>query len=200
MFRTSKFSLQKGNGYFIISIIIFFLGLTYGALLSSVNGNTEIFTSVLVSQYVTQTNAHGILIILWNAFYPTVMFLFVEYLLGFCAIASPIIICLPFIKGLSLGAFIAATYKNYSFLGVLFSLLIVIIPSVFTLFSIFIASRESFRLSILLFKCICMNDANVGREIIKRYHVKYGILLIIVLISALINTVLVFLFSGLIKL
>lgn len=205
MQRTS-FKRQAGNytnkNIILISMfILFVVGMIYGTLLSK-SGSTELIDDlgIITKGYIDNRANQTLLKIFSGSFCSSMIFLIIPYLLGFSAIGQIGTALVPIFKGLGLGATMGCLYQNYGLSGIGYSALIIVPQTVIALFAIMTACRESVKLSNLIFltffpskgKSVCLNT-------IKLYHIKFFILLLFILFSAVIDTFTGLFFSGVFK-
>lgn len=183
---------------FLLLIVMFVFGMLYGVLL--IGGNSELFQtfSLFTGEYTRQQQEQTLLQNFLSSFSSSILFIVIPYLLGYSAIGQPAVLLVPFFKGLGLGAFMGNLYTSQGLQGVGYSVLIIVPYTLVALFAIMIACRESLRLSNLFFASFASRrGTGVSMGAVKLYNIKFLILCVIVLISAILNTVSVLLFARL---
>ncbi len=173
-------------------------GMLYGVLLAG--GGSEAMLSslrIFTAEYAAAQRGQSLMKSFFDAFLSGFFFLLAPYLLGYSAIGQPAAFLVPFFKGLGLGAFLGSLYRSYGFTGFLYSALLVVPYTLAALLAILVACRESVRLSNLFFSCILGNRGRerVSGSALRLYHIKFLVLLAIVVVSAVVYTVCVLLFS-----
>lgn len=119
------------------------------------------------------------------------------FLLGFSAISQPAEILVAFFRGMGLGTSIAYIYASYGLRGFFITLIIILPHAVISSIVIIISVRESLRLSNLFTGyAFSFAQENEMRSSIKLYLLKFLILFVIIGISSFIDSVLTFLFAG----
>lgn len=189
---------SKMNVLFLLLIVMFIFGMLYGVLL--IGGNKELYQtfSLFTGEYAQQQQEQSVLQSFLLAFHSSILFIVIPYLLGYSAIGHPVTLFVPFFKGLGLGAFMGNLYSSHGLQGIGYSVLIIVPYTLVALLAIMIACRESLRLSNLFFLSFASKRGTpVTMGAIKLYNVKYLILCVIILISAILNTVSILLFSRL---
>lgn len=139
------------------------------------------------------------------------------FLLGFCAIAQPVIVFLPLFRGLGLGLSMAYLYAAYGWRGV-FACLVLILPNaVLSSLAILMACREALRMSALFLSCAFGTGSPPAdpegepvpypaggrvdmRLAFRLYLVKFALLLGVAVAASLVDSVFTFLFAGMLSL
>ncbi len=189
-------SIAKKNIVIISLFITFFIGMIYGTIILSYSSPiNNIITSLSKEFFNTRINQPIIQTFLLSIS-SSIIFLIVLYILGFCAISHPMIFFTIFFKGLGIGITVTHLYSTYKLKGILFALVIIIIPSIISTVSIIIAGKEALRLSTLfLSKIFPKIDGELSPKTFKFYNLKFIILLIFIIISSIIDLVCSVLFS-----
>lgn len=189
-------AIAKKNIVIISLFITFFIGMIYGTIMlsySSPINNT--ITSLSKEFFNTRINQPAMQTFLLSIF-SSIIFLIILYLLGLCAISHPIVFFTIFFKGLGIGITVTHLYSTYKLKGILFALIIIIIPSIISTISIIIAGKEALRLSTLfLSKIFPKIDGELSPTTFKFYNIKFIILLIFIIISSIIDLICSVLFS-----
>lgn len=193
--------LTKKSYVFIALIFTFIVGLVYGSLLAKSQSiqlveQLSIITKEYASAHLKQTLATTFL----NSLCSSSVFIFIPYLLGYSAIGQAASIALPLFKGLGLGLTLGHLYISYGVRGMGYSALVILPQSVIALFAIIIACRESVKLSNLFFcSFLPKKNKSVSLNTIKLYNIKFVILFVIILVSSVVDSISVLLFSGILK-
>ncbi|MEG0570733.1 MAG: hypothetical protein RR497_03710 [Oscillospiraceae bacterium] len=118
------------------------------------------------------------------------------YIFGYCAVSQPLCVLVVFAKGLSIGTIVGYFYSFYGLKGFGYSAIMIVPVAVFTSFILIIACREAIKLSNLIFLSL-INKQTVlpGCNVLKLYNVKALILLCFMLVSSVVDTILVLVFS-----
>lgn len=188
----------KKNRVVVLTAALFFVGMVYGALLIGF-GEEELLSSlgVITKEYLTERTKQPIFDTFFSSLFSSGIFVLLLFLLGFGAISAPVILFLPFFKGLGLGASMGYLYAAYGLKGVAFSAAILLPAALFSSFAIILAAREAFRLSLLFLSGFVPRiRGTLSPRVIKLYCLKFLILFGIVLFSAVIDSAATFLFSG----
>lgn len=190
----------RKNYILVILMALFVAGMIYGSLIVR-SESSELFErlSALTSSYL---HADGSFVrIVARSFTSGVAFIIVAYLFGYSAIAQAATVFIPMFKGLGLGLATGYLYANYGIAGAGYCLLIILPQTIVCMFAILVGCRESVKLSNLLLGAIIVTQQSerVDREVIKLYTVKFLILSIIVLVSAIIYAICLGMFDGIFK-
>ncbi|MFZ2539081.1 MAG: stage II sporulation protein M [Oscillospiraceae bacterium] len=178
---------------------MFIIGMIYGVLLIKSNSDTLANTILIITnEYTIKLQQQTILQSFMSSFASTFIFILLPYLLGYSAIAQPLIILVPWFKGLGLGFFMANLYTSYGFSGIGFCALVIMPSTLVALFCIVIASREALKLSNLFFQSFASKrNLAVCFTTIKLYNLKLLVLSVISVTASIVNVVCVLLFSRL---
>lgn len=198
MIRTSfdekRMNYLKKNGLLILLMILFMMGMIYGSLMVKSQFFSPLSLSDIQENYIK--NSDTFLGILFSSFFSNYLFVLIPYLLGYSSISQIITVFIPLFNGLGLGLSMGFLYSNLGLGGIGYSLLIIVPQTAVSLFAIFIACRESIKLSNLFLKGV-KNSDSINFDIIKLYNIKFVVLTIITAISALIHSISIQCFSGL---
>lgn len=187
----------RKNLPFLALFLLFLTGMVYGVLMLRGGSLFELLHSYSVN-YLATIRENTLFQNFFSLFSSAFFYLLGAYLLGFSAIGQPFILLLPFFRGLGLGAFMGYFYVTYGLRGIGCCLLVVLPAALVALLALIIGCRESLRLSILLFSGFRSGkSASLGRNTLKLYHLKFLILIVFALISAILGTVCILLFAGL---
>lgn len=178
---------------------LFCIGMLYGVMLVRAGGSdVENGVSALLGEYVRQARAQTPFGYFKDSVWLSIFTLLVPYLAGYSAIGQPLALLTPIIRGLTLGFFMSSLYLQFGFQGVIYSLLVLIPNTLVCIFCLMIVCRESIRLSNLFLGSFAFrHSTGVTLTVIKLYHVKLGILLLISLGGSLLDLTCFLLFGGL---
>lgn len=181
---------------FLALIVLFFLGMVYGVLLFQ-SGSISVWLQFFVGEYTAGLAHQSVVQSFTTAFGSAFLFLLTSYLLGYSAVGIPFVLLIPFFKGLGLGGLMAYLYWGQGFRGFGYCVLILLPYTVVALIAIIIGCRESIRLSAALFSSFLPNRGHpLGADAMKLYHIKFLVLSGFAIVSALLHTICVLLFSG----
>lgn len=189
---------NKKNYIFIAIVLLFIVGMVYGTLLiKSQPVNLLKQLNIITKEYASSHRTESVLVLMVNSFFSSMLFLVIPYLLGYSAIGQVGTLFVPLFKGLGLGATLGHLYLTYGLKGIGYSALIIVPQTAIALFAIIIACRESIKLSNLFFVSILPDrEKVVTSNTVKMYNIKFIILLIFIVVSAIVDATFVALFSG----
>lgn len=187
------------NKLIVILFLLFFCGVLYGSL-AAATAPREIVGQVagITGGFADKRAEQSLLTTFVNSFGTNIVLLIIIYLLGFSAISQPIELFLPIFYGLGVGISMGVIYKIQLFQGIVYSAVLIVPHTVVALFAIILATREAFLMSnLFLGSAIPKLYGDISLETIKLYTLKFLVLSVIVLVSALADCMLTFLFARL---
>ena len=189
--------IQK-NKLTAIMFALFFAGMAYGALVVGF-GEEKMLDSLsfMTKGYMAGRAEQSIAVTFFHSFCSSGGFVLALFLLGFSAVSMPLVVLLPFFKGLGLGASMGYLYLTYRWSGIAFSAVLILPTAVFSAFAVILASRESFKLSRLFCATFLPRmQGSVSFRSVKLYCARFAVLFGISLISAVVDSILSFLCAG----
>lgn len=202
MINTIRTSCEPAKKNIKPNIILLMTLLLIGVLIGTLafcNMSEDDFNnfSFITQMFIKNKSEQTFLQSLVNSFSTSASLLLICFFLGFSAISQPVEITIPIFRGLGLGASIAYIYVTYGIKGFLISLLLIIPNAVISSISIIIAARESIKMSnMFTFFAISNNCENNMKSCIKLYLLKFVILFVIIGLSSVIDSLLAFIFAG----
>lgn len=185
------------KAFIILLMVLMLAGVFVGALSYRQLAGTELAGLHFAAQnFISARTEQGFFQICWDSLRSSGGLLLACFLFGFCAIAQPAELLVPFFRGLGLGASIACIYAEYSVKGFFIAFILIVPNAVISSFAIVIAARESVRLS-NIFSSFAFAD-RCDRKMpkgIQLYLLKFVVLFVIIVISSLIDSVLTVLFA-----
>ncbi len=125
------------------------------------------------------------------------LFIFIAFLFGLCAVGTPLVWLVPVAFGASCSSYVGLMLINYGLKGLLFCVMVDLIPYAITTASLVRCCCESMKISVGLFTCLSGNTALKGRNLFKDYALNYLILCIPVVIGTVIGSFCFRIFQGL---
>ena len=187
----------KRNKLSLFLLLLFFLGMVYGAIVVSA-GSTELIDtlSFMTSGFIEKRAEQSLLTTFLGSVSSNGMLLIVLFFLGFGAIFQPAEGFIPIFRGLGLGLSMGYLYSYYGLKGVGFCCLLILPHAFISTLTLILAARESIKLSNLFFGCIRRRpEEAIGAKAIKLYTMKYLIFLVFVLAAAIVDCLMTFLFA-----
>ena len=171
-----------------ICVILLILGVSLGTLCSLSDVNFGIFDSVYFIKNSDNGFLSGSVFLRYFLFYS--ISLACVFLFGMTAVFQPFIILECVFTGVSFGYAVSGIYQSGIHNSLLFSVFTLIIPAVITVFSMIIAWREAFGLSVNIAKALFSARNFIGfKDAVKIYSVKFFVLEAIIAVSALIRCI-----------
>lgn len=183
----------------ILLCAMFVIGMLYGVLLLKLgSGSLSEAISLITAGYRSKLQSLTVVESFFSAFSSAFAFVLIPYLLGYSAVFQPLILLLPWFKGLGLGFFMANIYLSYGFSGMGFCALFVIPQTVIVIFCMIVACREALKLSNMFFfsfagksrECVTLNS-------VRLYNIKFAVLSGMCLLAAIVDVLCSLIFSGL---
>lgn len=188
----------KKNKFTIIIAVFFFVGMAYGAVMIGF-GDEKLLHSLafMTKGYMTGRVEQSFVDTFFNSLLTSGAIVLLLFLLGFSAVSIPAIVFLPLFKGLGLGVSIGYLYLTYGIKGVAFSAVMILPSALLSTFAIVLAGREAMKLSLLFLGTFLPKiQGNLSARVVKLYCAKFLVLIGIVAVSALVDCLVTFLFSG----
>lgn len=204
MFRTSNqngknnFSFHFSRKTFLrLIIVLFFLGLLYGAVLSSASSQDTLDKLSFVTQgFMSKRAEQSLFYTFFNSLASSAILLLLLFVFGFSAIAQPVSLLVPVFRGLGLGVSMGYFYLNDGFKGAAFCLLLIVPQALISTLALVLGTRESIRFSNTFFSILLPKKEIETDGAFRLYFTKFGVLFCILLIAAVIDCICTFLFAG----
>lgn len=197
--RTSEEQkITAKNPTIMFFMILLLIGALFGTLIfcnmqSSEISNLSFITQGFIKNKTEQTFVQSLI----NSFTTSSLLVTICFFLGFGAISQPVEFLVPIFRGLGLGTSISYIYITYGVKGLLITLVLIIPNAVISSIAIIIAARESIKLSNMFTSYIISNNTeNNMKSCIKLYVLKFLILFAIIGLSSILDSLLAFLFAG----
>ncbi|MBC8545581.1 stage II sporulation protein M [Clostridiaceae bacterium NSJ-31] len=196
---TMRMMLRYFHAYrqIFLYAVLFLAGILTGALfLKSADTQTLQSLSTLIGHFAVRRGEQNILTTFVSSFTSTALMLAILFVCGFCAVAQPVIVLLPFFRGLGFGYQAGYLYAQNGFLGVGYVALVLLPNMLLSTLILIYGCGEAFSMSTAYYRSTKQEG---GSHLIqpKAYCVKFMLLLFLSLASALIDALCNALFSGL---
>lgn len=184
---------------FIALMVVMLLGVLIGSYLSASLGENGIRTLSFITQgFLKSRTEQTLLQTLSASFFSSGLLVIISFTTGFSAIGQPLTVFIPFFRGLGLGFSMSHLYWTTGFKGLLICLVLILPGALISILAIIIGTRESLKLSNFFLRYALGNSSNDDASgVIRLYLSKFTILLILCGIGALVDSVINFLFAGL---
>ncbi len=173
----------------IILFTLFVCGVILGIFIIK-NSSIEIqgLLKNCLNNYISTKNQNGYFTCFSGLLVLLLLFLFFDFLLGLCAIGTPLIWLIPVIFGIISGCLVSIFFINYGLKGIFYCVLVDLVCYAITAATLIKCCCESTKMSIELFSCVAGNNNYRNIFSLKEYMINYLILCIPVIIGALIST------------
>lgn len=195
--RTSSDFIHKNNFFaFLAGIAI--LGVLLGVMSYCFMSEDFLKQMALAQEnFIDMRKNQDFAHILIKSFTSSTIFLGSAFVLGFSAIAQPVELMIPLIKGLGLGVTIAQVYTQSGKGGMLTCLLIILPCTVISMYALLMVVREAIGLSnILMSDALSIKQSDGLLPTVKLYAAKFLVLEAVVAVSAAVDCVCTVVFAG----
>ncbi len=151
MSKSKKYKVYNGkklkslyeNSRIYLLVLLFATGIITGAL--NINRDNLIADElkIIVESFTDMRAGQGISGIFFNSFMMNCIFVIVNLFLAFSLIGYPLILFIPFLKGLGIGAVSGFLYSSFGFTGLGYCLLIIYPGAVVSAFALVNACNDS---------------------------------------------------------
>lgn len=163
------------SGFEIISIVLMLFGVVIGTFISLYNINIDLFDKMFTVNYSSESIFAFKYFLKWFLYFSLI--LIIIFVCGLSSVLQPIILSVGLVVGYGYGYCISQIYMSDYKNQVLIGVLSFVIPAVITSFSVMIAQREAFNLSVNVAKALFSSKNFIGfSEAIKIYIVKFWVL------------------------
>ena len=185
------------NKITLIFITFFTVGISIGALSLGLFEEKSIITLKLIEKYFNENSSLSIIELMSRNVLSSLIYLFIIYCCGLCAIGLPIIAIIPLIKGISIGMIISYQYIFNEIKGFLYSLNIIFLPTAIFVCILNFAYCEGINMSIKVSGSVFnlnQRDNNNSLTFIK-FTKRFIIFAVAIIIISLIEALLTGVFS-----
>lgn len=180
------------NSRVVILAILFTFGMIIGAMCTETNIINEL--SIHIKSYMATKSGQGILELFCNSMFSNIVFMALTVFLAFSIIGYPLIIWIPFLKGLGLGVVCGFMYVNYKLSGFGYSVLTIIPGATMSTFALVSACNYSCEYSKNAYLKSVIGKGQFEKDESKIFLIRQFFLLVICALSSMIDSVLSFAF------
>lgn len=185
------------NSRLIILVLLFAAGIIAGAIIIKKDFELISKTEELLAEYTLKRAGQGMLQNFKYSLLTNIIFIIFAVFLSFSLIGYPLIMIVPFLKGMGIGVVSGYLYSIYKFMGLGYSLLMIYPGAIFSVFGLLIICNDCCEYSKNAY-----NKSVLGRGHFEKNESKYFLLrqlffVAITAIGALIDGASSALFSGL---
>lgn len=181
---------HKPNVIFRIMLLMI-AGVLIGTLaFSFIKTSTLSDLNLIENDYLSMRENGRYVEILYGSLLNSSTLIIVLFLLGFCAIAQPVAVLIPVYKGMGFGVTIAQIYSENGINGFFIALLLILPCALISSYALFIAVRESMRLSNRFFSQAFLDRRSESESIndyVKLYAVKFLVLEAVTAVAAAVD-------------
>lgn len=178
-------------------VSLFFSGMIIGAI--SVKHTDNMLNARLVimfSDYTMLRTTQSFFQTFINSFSVCLLFLLVVFTSGLCAVGAPIIAIVPLFRGIGIGVVSGYLYSTYSMSGAGYCMTVIFPSAIISTATLLFGCNESFIMSYEIYNIISGKTQNKHGNLLKKYSIRFSILLIIMLLSAIIDTITTMIFAS----
>ncbi len=183
--------LFKNSRVFMLTLL-FAIGIIIGAMCTETNIIKEL--NIHIKSYMITKAGQGILELFCNSMISNIVFMGLTVFLAFSLIGYPLIIWIPFLKGLGLGVVCGFMYVNYKLSGFGYSILTIIPGATMSTFALISACNYSCEYSKNAYLKSVIGKGQFEKDETKIFITRQIILSIICAFSSMIDSILSFAF------
>lgn len=150
----------------------------------------------MFTDFVLLRNTNSLMATFLNSFSVSIIYLFIAYIFGLCAVGIPIIVLIPIVKGISLGMVAGYFYSTYNMLGAGYCMVIIFPAAIVALAALLYGCNESLVMSKSIYYSSQGKYPNQYENNFKTYNIRYLILILFTLLSAIIDTLFTLAFAS----
>lgn len=175
--------------------VIFSIGMIWGVkIVTNENSYAAVKFIELFKNYLSERVGESLFILFTNSLFISLVFITVSFIGGLCAVGAPFILFAPFIRGLGMGMISGYLYGSFRLQGLGYSLLIIYPGALISILAMLMCCSESLLMSYEILQTA--RDKRLSDEnSLKMYFARYGVLLSITAVSALIDAICLIAFS-----
>lgn len=188
-----KKSIIRANEKLIILTLLFILGLLCGSyIFKTAQSATSEIINKIISEMIKSKSSQSILYNFFNYLLPDIAAITVCCMFGLSVFGEPVICVIPFIRGLGLGLTVAGIYKSFNTDGLLFAIILIMLPSALSIGSMLICCKENLITSKQIRKRLKSNQSDQAFSY-KIFLLRNGILSTVVFVSSVLGSALCYL-------
>lgn len=196
--KNNKMQYSKLDSRTIILYSLFLCGFIIGIFfIKNCENESRDALGTLLNNHISAKCDSDFISCFCGSVFLLILFIVITFMLGLCAVGTPFICLIPLVFGFVCSCYVSLMLINYNLKGVLYCVMVDLLPYAITTASLMKCCCESTKISINLFGCIAGDVALRGKNTFKEYVLFYLILCIPVIIGALINTICFKIFQGL---
>ncbi|MBQ4604291.1 MAG: stage II sporulation protein M [Clostridia bacterium] len=190
-------SLKKyfENSKILLLTLLFSIGTTVGSI--TVNNNSLMSDKInnFINTYISFKTGQGICETFIYSLISNTVFIFVSIFLSFSLIGFTLIIWIPFLKGLGIGAVCGYFYSTYKLIGFGYCLLTIIPGATVAVFALISVCNSGYDYSKNAFLKSIFGNGQFEKGETKYFLIRQTVYILICTVSALIDALFSFIFS-----
>lgn len=190
-FYTKTFQFIVKNKLLLILSVIFLLGFSFSVFTFGDGGNLSGITEEYLTNFINQRNGENVLKIFIDSFLGSILFFAIGFIFATSMFGIVLIPALLFVRGFIYGSTVSYLYSVYSFEGVAFHAVIILIPSLLFTIALILISIEGMKFSLKISKLTFLqNSASDLLTEFKDYCIKNLLFCVLVIFSSLADVLL----------
>ena len=188
--KRKKINISNVNFKNLIFFSLFFSGVIIGVM--TIKSQESTLNSLLTdffNNYIKECENEGFLGCFFDALFIFSLTPFLTFVSGLSAVGLPIIIATPAIMGALTGMTTGFLFLNFSLQGLCYSALIVVPAVSIVIATLIKCCSEAIIMSIDIITCIGGYQNNLKQNIIKEYCLRFLVLFVPIIISAILNVI-----------
>ena len=184
---------------FVLLTCLFIIGFLTGVLtVRTYNGAFPKYISNLFNNYFESRSRQSFFTTCLNSFSSDILLFLGAFASGLCIIGVPAVLFVLVFKGLGLGLVTGYLFSCFGFQGMAYSALLIIPVNLISCIALIFVSVGAFRFSSKLFALVRKNGTRMSdfQSEFKLYCLSFGVLIIILLLSAILDAALSKAFIG----
>lgn len=187
-FKTVDF--LKKNSILVILVFLFIVGLTVGIFTSAQLDSLNEFSVSYLEDFISTRNGTAFFSIVINSFMSSGLMILIVFACGTSLLGSVLIPIAVFFRGTLYGGVLSVLYSQYSLKGIAFNAVIIIPSAMVFVIALILASRESFRFSLIIAKLFIPSTLPINLSYdFKNYCGRYIFICLTAFLSAIIDAV-----------
>lgn len=184
------------NSRLFLLVLLFAAGILAGAISIKKDVNLIDKTEDLIMTFAMQKAGQGILQNFKYSIFTNLLFISTSIFLGFSLIGYPLILMLPFLRGLAMGAVGGYLYSTFKFMGLGYSLLMIYPGAIFSVISLLIICNDCCEYSKNAYSKSILGRGHFEKNETKYFILRQLIFIGLTAIGAVTDGVCTALFSG----
>lgn len=184
------------NKRFVVMFAALVAGMCLGALFVRwQNAGHAAQIDQLVAGYLSQRGSQNFFQTLFFSFLSAFWFVALAFCSGLFVFGAPVTVLIALFKGLGFGLYSGYLYAAHGLQGVAFSALILVPSGLISSLAVLVGCKEAYAFSTKLFGAFRQTPVRwQPREELRRYGMQFGLVLCLLLVSALVDSVMTLLF------